>query len=248
MEYGASLLLFVGVAFLVAGSVKGVIGMGLPTVSVGVLSIVVAPAQAAALAIAPALITNIWQSLAGPNLKALLRRLWTFLGTVCIGIWFGAGLLTGDTSGRAAIALGICLMLYALLGLSSVHFRVPPRAEPWLSPVIGAITGVVTGATGIFVIPAVPYLHSLDMERDHLLQALGISFVVSSTALGIVLARHGILQATVAGVSLAAVAPALLGMVLGQLIRGRIKAATFRLCFFLGMLALGAHLALRALI
>src|SRR5262245_41771710 len=141
MEYGLSLLLFVGAVFLLAGSVKGVIGMGLPTVSVGVLSIMVAPAQAAALAIVPALITNIWQSLAGPSLKALLRRLATFFITVCVGIWLGAGLLTADGNGYAAVALGTCLILYAVLGLSSVHFKVPPGSEPWLSPLIGIISG-----------------------------------------------------------------------------------------------------------
>jgi uncharacterized membrane protein YfcA len=36
--------------------------------------------------------------------------------------------------------------------------------------------------------------------------------------------------------------------VLGQWVRGKVKPETFRLCFFLGLLALGAHLALRGLL
>jgi len=41
---------------------------------------------------------------------------------------------------------------------------------------------------------------------------------------------------------------ALIGMWLGQIVRGRVKAETFRLFFYLGLLALGAHLALRGLL
>jgi len=243
----AAHLLVIGLAFLLAGSVKGVIGMGLPTVAVGVLSLTMLPAQAAALVVAPSLVTNTWQSIAGPSLKRLLRRMWSLLIGVCVGIWLGAGLLTGDTQGYAVIALGVVLMLYALLGLANLRPKVPPAAEPWLSPLIGITTGLVAGATGIFVIPAVPYLQALDMERDDLVQALGIAFVTSTVTLGLVLAGAGVLHATMAGVSVLAIIPAVLGMAAGQFIRSRASPAVFRTCFFVGMLALGAHLASRAL-
>jgi hypothetical protein len=47
--------------FLLAGLVKGVIGLGLPTVSMGLLSLVMAPAKAASLLIVPSFVTNVWQ-------------------------------------------------------------------------------------------------------------------------------------------------------------------------------------------
>lgn len=237
---------WVALGFLLAGSVKGILGMGLPTVAVGLLSLAMPPAQAAALAIAPALITNIWQSVAGPHLRGLLRRLWPLLVCVSLGIWAGAGVITGDTKGHAAIGLGLCLMLYALVGLAAVRLRVPPRAEVWLGPLVGVVTGLVTGATGVFVIPALPYLQALDMERDEFVQALGIAFVTATLTLGAVLAQAGIFQGALAGASLAAVMPAFAGMMLGRLIRTRIPPATFRTCFFIGMLVLGSHLASRA--
>ena len=241
-------LLLVGAAFLIAGGVKGVIGMGLPTVAVGILSLAMPPAQAAAILVAPSLVTNVWQSVAGPNLKPLLRRLWTLFAGVCVGIFAGAGMLTSDSSGRAVLGLGICLIVYALLGLSAVRFHVPRRAEPWLSPLVGLATGLVTGATGIFVIPAVPYLQALDLDRDDLVQALGLSFTTSTLALAYVLTQAGILQSSLAGLSLLAIAPALAGMVAGQMVRGRIPPDAFRICFFVGMLLLGAHLALRVVL
>ena len=47
--------------FLLAGFVKGVIGLGLPTVAVGLLGLVMPPAEAAALLVVPSMVTNLWQ-------------------------------------------------------------------------------------------------------------------------------------------------------------------------------------------
>jgi len=131
--------------------------------------------------------------------------------------------------------------------LAKLRLRVPPRSERWAGPVIGAVTGVVTGATGVFVIPAVPYLGSLGLERDDLIQALGLSFTVSTLALAAGLAWHGALPLQAAATSLLALVPALAGMALGGWMRVRVRPETFRLCFFVGLLALGGELAWRGL-
>ena len=81
-----------------------------------------------------------------------------------------------------------------------------------------------------------------------MLQALGLSFTVSTITLAAALSYAGEMRASLAGPSLVALGAALIGMVLGQLLRGRIRAETFRLCFFVGLLLLGAHLALRGLL
>ena len=87
--------LFIAAVFLVAGVVKGVIGMGLPTVSMGLLALVLTPIEAAAILVIPSFATNIWQAVAGPHLKPLLRRLWPFLAGVCAGTWAGYGFMSG---------------------------------------------------------------------------------------------------------------------------------------------------------
>ena len=138
-------------------------------------------------------------------------------------------------------------MAFALLNLSPLRLSVPKRAEPWLAPVIGVATGFVSAATGVYAIPLVPYLQALGLERDGLVQALGISFTVASLALGVDLVRVGALEASVALVSLVALIPAVLGMAAGQRLRGRIREEAFRVCFLLSLLALGLHLALRTL-
>jgi uncharacterized membrane protein YfcA len=233
--------------FLLAGFVKGVIGLGLPTVSMGLLTLVMAPAKAASLLIVPSFVTNVWQLAAGPSFKRLAYRLWPMLAGVVVGTLAGTGLLTGSHAGQAAIALGLLLMLYALLGLTSVRFSVPPRVERWLGPLIGAVTGLVTAATGVFVIPAAPYLGALNLDKEDMIQALGLSFTVSTIALAVALAAGGAFALGDIGVSTAALAPALLGMAAGGAVRGRFSEKTFRLVFFGGLLVLGAHLASRAL-
>ena len=242
-----SALAAVTLTFVVAGFVKGVIGLGLPTVAMGLLAVIMTPAQAAALLVAPSLLTNVWQAM-GPELAPLTRRLWPMLLGICVGVWAGGGLLTADGGARASIGLGAVLALYGLLGLISVEFSVSARLEPWLSPLIGAVTGVVTAATGVYMIPSAPYLQAIGLKKDALVQALGLSFTVSTLALAASLVRDGALQISVAGASLLALAPALLGMGLGQWVRARVRSETFRICFFVGSLLLGAHLMLRTLI
>jgi uncharacterized membrane protein YfcA len=124
---------------------------------------------------------------------------------------------------------------------------VPAAAEPWLGLLVGAATGLVTGATGVFVVPAVPYLGSLGLERDDLVQALGLSFTVSTLALAAGLVWHGALPLGAAGTSFYALVPALTGMALGGYLRARVRPETFRLCFFAGLLALGGELVWRGL-
>lgn len=233
--------------FFIAGLVKGVIGMGLPTVAMGLLGLVMPPVEAAALLVVPSLVTNLWQLAAGPRLTALSRRFATMMLGVCLGTAVGIGLLTGGASASATTALGGVLAAYGAIGLIRVRFTVDARRERWLSPVIGLITGVLTGATGVFVIPAVPYLNSLGLDRDELIQTLGLSFTVSTVALAIGLAASGQFQAAVAGSSLLALAPAVAGMLLGQGIRNRLHPEVFRRWFFAGLLVLGMYMVIRAL-
>lgn len=240
-----TLILFIAATFVLAGFVKGVIGLGLPTIAVGILGVVMAPAQAAALLVVPNLVTNGWQIATGPGLRAIALRLWPMLAGICLGTWAGAGLLRQAKDGSATFWLGVALVLYAAVGLKAAKLRVPAGAERWLGPIIGIATGIATAATGVFVLPAVPYLQALGLDKDELVQALGLSFIVSTLALSVGLIGAGALDLGVAQSSLLALLPALAGMGVGQAIRNRISAATFKLCFFAGLLALGCYLVMR---
>lgn len=229
--------------FVLAGLVKGVIGLGLPTVAMALLALGMSPAEAAALLLVPSLLTNLWQCRPWRALPALLRdtcplHLGIFFGTLLVGAWLGA-----PSGALAGVVLGIVLVAYAAIGLRGWRWRGASRTSGLPA---GLVTGALTAMTGVFVVPAVPWLQGRFEARERLVQAMGLAFTVATLALGIQLAMHGALAAGRLGASLLLVLPALLGMVLGGWLRGRLSAMAFRRCFFGGIGALGAWILVRA--
>jgi uncharacterized protein len=237
--------IFVAAAFIVAGFIKGAVGIGLPTVVVGLLSIVMPPAQAAALMVMPALATNLWQMSAGPALGALLRRYATMIVAIFAGTFATIGLMTKQAA-FTGVALGAVLVAYGVYALWGRRFEVGRETERWASPLIGLITGCLSGATGVFVIPTVPYITSLKMTTEELVQSVGILAFVCPLALGLALASQGQFPGAVAGASLLALIPALAGMYAGVKVRRRLAAATFMRWFFVALVALGAYMVYRS--
>ncbi|WP_369824629.1 sulfite exporter TauE/SafE family protein [Pigmentiphaga sp. NML080357] len=237
-----TLVLLVLGTFFLAGAVKGVIGLGLPTVAMGLLGLAMAPVQAAALLVVPSMVTNVWQLALGGRFLYLMKRLWPLLAGVFAGTWAAAALMGTGSQPWAVRALGVALVLYAISGLLAFQLRVPVRWERSLGAVVGCTTGVITAATGVFVIPAVPYLQGLGLAKDELVQALGISFTASTLALAAALARGGALGHHEIAASLFALVPAMAGMWAGQYLRSRISPAAFRRGFFTGLGLLGLYL------
>ncbi|MFG1391788.1 sulfite exporter TauE/SafE family protein [Xanthobacter agilis] len=241
-------------ALVVAGLVKGVTGMGLPTAGIGLLSLVMSPAYAAAMIVVPSAVTNVWQFAYGARPMATARRFIGLSVGLVVGTLLGDRFLGGLASPAALPALGGVLALYGVLGLTRFALVVPPRLESWLSPLIGLLTGLVTGTTGVSVIPAAPYLQALGLGRDDLVQALGLTFTVSTFALAATLALPGgatqglFADPALVGASVVTLLPALLGMELGRRARLRLSQTLFRKVFFGGLAALGAYMLVRPLL
>lgn len=235
----------VALVFFAAGAVKGIVGLGLPTVAMGLLGLLMPVAQAAALLAVPSLATNVWQAAAGPHLAALCARLWKMQLAVIVGTFATAALFPWQDDVLARRFLGTCLLLYAAAGLAG--WRLPVATGRWAglaSVGVGAATGGVTALTGVFVLPAVPYLQSLGLAKEELAQALGLSFTTSTLALAAVLVMRGELTMATSIHSVTVLLPALCGMFVGQLVRHAMSEAVFRRCLFGGLLVLGVALAL----
>jgi uncharacterized membrane protein YfcA len=241
-----SLLILIAFAFLLAGFIKGALGLGLPTVSMGLLAVTMPPAQALAIVIVPAIVTNIWQTFAGPYLRDILRRLWPLMAGTVAGIWLNAGLLTGPYAAYGTVTLGTLLVIYAILGLSRINFKVAGRDEKWVGGIVGLATGVVSAATGVQVIPSMPYLQAIGMEKDELVQALGVFFTVATVALAFNLTTAGLLTAATALPGAVAMAASFAGMFIGQAVRHRMQPEVFRRWFLIAMIFLGLYLAVSA--
>ena len=235
-------LFLIAAAFLLAGFVKGVIGLGLPTVSMGLLAVTMPPSHALAIVIVPAVVTNIWQTFVGPYLRDIIRRLWPLMVGTVIGIWLNAGMLTGPYARYGTIVLGVLLVIYAIVGLSQFSFSVARRDEKWIGGIVGVITGVVSAATGVQVIPSMPFMQAIGMEKDELVQALGVFFMVATVALAFNLTTAGLLSASTALPGAVAMAGAFVGMSVGQAVRSRMQAEVFRHWFLIAMIFLGSYL------
>lgn len=228
--------------FLLAGVVKGVIGLGLPTVSLAALSVVVDLPVAILLMVIPSAITNLWQALDGRHFVELMRRFWPMLLASAIGVWFAYGLLLLANPKAMTGVLGVTLCAYAAMALHRGSLIPRVTREAIVSPVVGLATGALAGATGSLVMPMVPYLQALDLERDTLVQMMGISFTISTVAIGAAIVDHGGYDDRLVLVSMAALVPALIGMKLGQLLRRRISEPVFRSCLFIGLFVIGIRL------
>ena len=237
-------VLLIAFILLLAGTVKGVFGVGLPAVSMGLLALMMPPVQAAALIVVPTLLTNIWQFASGPNVARMSVRFATMMLAIAVGTAMGIAFLT-SSSPFVPLALGGVLMAYACVGLFLAPMRLPSRFENRLSPVIGLLTGIINGATSVAAVPLVPYLNSLGLSRDELIQAMGLMFTVCIAALSACLVWTGHLQFQSLGMSTLALAPGFVGLSLGRLIRIKLHADVFRKWFLIGLLALGGYMVLR---
>lgn len=237
------ILFTIAAAFLLAGFVKGTIGLGLPTVAMGLLATRMAPAHALAIVILPAVITNLWQTFAGPYLRDILRRMWPLMVGTCFGIWLAGGLMTGPYAPYTTIVLGVLLVIYGIVGLSRVRFSVARRNEKWLGGIVGLLTGVVSAATGVQTIPSMPFMQAMGMEKDELIQALGVFFTTGTVMLAFNLTGAGLMNMSIALPATIAMVAAFAGMYLGQLVRSRMDADSFRRWFLIAMMLLGFYLA-----
>lgn len=237
-----SLLALIAIVFTIAGFVKGVIGLGLPTVAIGLLAVAMTPVQALTIVIIPAIVTNIWQTFAGPYLPDIVRRLWPLMIGTVIGIWACGDLMIGPYARYGSAVLGVLLIVYSTISLRKVQFTVPPSREKAVGGAVGLVTGAVAAATGVQVIPSMPYMQSIGMEKNELVQALGVFFTTATLAQAFNLTSAGLLNASTALPGVIAMVAAFTGMFVGQAVRTRMEAETFRKWFLIALLLLGLYL------
>jgi uncharacterized membrane protein YfcA len=234
-------------AFLIGGTVKGVIGLGLPSVSLALLAITIDLTTAMALITVPTFLTNVWQALVGGNARVIVVRLWPFLFMAAITVWIGTLALTRVDLAWLSALLGVLLVIYSAVNLIGLRFTIPPHYESWLGPLLGSVNGVLMGMTGSAVVPGVMYLQAVGLSRDVLVQAMGMLFMVSGLTLSLALLQNAILTFENGMVSIGALIPAIIGMVIGQRIRQNLSESLFRKVFFVSLLVLGMYIIVKAI-
>ena len=234
-------------AILLAGLLKGIIGVGFQTVGIAFLTLITNLPNAISLLLIPSLVTNLWQAGAGGKLFTILIRLWPLIITACMMVWFGSIALTSVSLSYLSALLGVLLIVYSAFNLFGFRFEVKTKNEWWLAPFIGLINGLLTGMTGIFVVPCVFYFQAIGFRKDTLIQSMGVLFTALTLMLIVSLKTKNILTLELSGWSAFAIFPAIIGVFVGQLIRKRISEEVFKKIFFLCLILLGSFITFNAL-
>jgi uncharacterized membrane protein YfcA len=235
------LILLALAVFLLAGTVKGLVGLGLPTITIALTSLVLPLSDTIALIALPTIFTNVWQASVGGKFWAILRRQWPLMLPLMVALY-----LTMWTVGRKApdwafLVLAAVLVIYSGLGLLRIRLHIHADLERPLAPVIGVVSGFVAGLVGVPVIPLMPYLQGLDIKPTELVQTLGVVLCATSLTLTLSLLRFGLLDGPHAIVSAIACVPAIAGMWAGTQIRLRLSIEQFRLAVLWALLLTGLY-------
>ncbi len=241
-------LVLVATVFLLGGTIKGMTGLGLVTISLGLLAATLDLTTAMALLIFPALVTNIWQALVGGNSIALFKRIWTFLFFASMTIWLGSIVLISVNSSILLILLGVLIIVYSSLDLFGVRLNISPQNEKFCGPIFGIVNGVFAGMTGSFVVPGVMYLQAIGLSRDQLIQAMGMLFTLSTISLAFALNNNNLITTEHTLTSVFAIIPAMIGLIIGQQIRKTLSETRFRKIFLVSIFILGVLIIAKAVV
>ncbi len=244
MELAAiALVLF---AYAAAGFVKGTTGLGFSTTALPLIVFATGHHEAMALVLAPSIASNIVVMVQVGGFGAALRRFWPLYLGLVPGLACGLWVLSRTSPTATAAVLGIVLILYGLWGLAQPHWRLPIRWNRPLAAPVGALTGLVNGVTGSQVFPILPFLLAFDLSAALFVQAINISFTLSSVIMAIGLSQIGLITTTVLTVSVVGLLPAWAALAAGGWVRRRLSEAAFRRAVLLVLLIIGVGLIVRA--
>lgn len=230
------------IAFLLGGLVKGTVGLGLPTVSMAILSAGMDLRLAIGLMAVPAAFTNIYQASRGGAFRELFKRHWSLLIMAAIGVVIGTMILFSVDSRILTGVLGIILCLYAVLGMVTVPVKVPRRLEKILGPLTGISTGIVTGATGSLALPLMIYIDGLHFDKERFVQFTGMVAAAITIPLMLGVTGRQMFVGGMVPMAFAALIPSFIGLWVGQNLRRRLPQALFRKLVLLSLLGIGVKL------
>jgi len=129
-------ILLVAAAFVAAGFCKGVLGFGIPLVSVPILTGVMHPATTISVLAVPIVVANVWQSVEGGYTRGVIRRFWPAAVAVVVGSIIGAQFLTEVDPAATQFLIGVAVVLFSASQFRTIIVPYPGGREAWLTPVV----------------------------------------------------------------------------------------------------------------
>ena len=246
--YSLELVAIIGAAVCLGGFVKGVTGIGLPIVAITVMVNFLDPLTTFATLIIPILVTNLWQAVTSRDWKVPFKRFWLMIILFVGCLFVGAELAVTLDSKILLLVLGISVAVFATFNLIKPRERpLAPTVERIAAPFTGALGGILGGLTAIWGPPMMMLFVMLKLDKDDWVQTVGLVWFVGSVPLTYAYWQNGMLNSETAPMSLYACLPGMLGIWIGEVIRGRINQDTFRRVMLLALFVIGANLIRRAI-
>jgi uncharacterized membrane protein YfcA len=240
-------LVYAALGLLIAGLVKGAAGMGFSTTALPLLVLSLGVEKAMPLVLIPSLSSNVFVMIEAGEFGSMVRRFWLMLLCLVPGLILGIWCLAVVDKVSAAAVLGLVLVVYGVYALSRPAIRLPPHLEKPLQVPVGITNGFVNGLTGSQIFPLPPFLLTLDIKPNQFTQTNNIAFTLSSLVMMAGLTQIGFMSLPIFLVSIAGIVPTYFGVKLGDMVRARIDADTFRKMIIVVLMALGAVLIVKRL-
>jgi uncharacterized membrane protein YfcA len=241
-----SLLLTGLVVYFLAGSVKGTLGIGLPTTAVSLMAQVSDARTAIAIVIIPMAITNAWQVYRSTDVVLVWRRYWPLAVCMMVFIAIFSQVAVAIPARTLTFFLGVIVTLFAAVNL----WRQPPllarRYDLPAQVITGSIAGIMGGITGVWAPPVIAYLSASRLDKEQFVSTIGLLLLLGSLVLCVGYWRVGIIQAEIAHLSIIMLVPAMLGFAFGEQLRQRLSGDRFRIFVLLFFLVMGLNLMRRA--
>ena len=220
-------MVMAAVVFLAGGVVKGTLGIGLPLVSVPLLSLFIPATQAIALVAMPVLVSNAWQALNSGTLQGL-RRFAPLIATQLVTTLLTVPMTLSMSARALNAALGAVVLLAVALLCLPLRLQVAPEREQWWSAGIGALSGVMGGVSSLTGPLIISYLVSLRLSREVFIGSISLIYLGSAIPLYALMAWYGRLGGAELALSALALAPMALGLALGRKLRSHLSEIWFR--------------------
>ena len=226
---------------------KGVVGIGLPLVSLPVMATFIPIPKAIALLLLPSFATSVWQAFQGGLFAPSVKRFWPLRLGMAIGTPISVQMLATFDVKVLYLILGTIVAIFAALLHRSLVLPVSPQAEPWAAPVIGAASGLVGGLSMLFGPVYAMYLAGLKLDKEHFVAVIALSNVWATIVLAASMARFDLFGGTDFVASLFALIPSFAGLAIGQWLRGYINEDLFRKTLAGVLFLIGLNLIRKAL-
>ncbi|MDX1528361.1 MAG: TSUP family transporter, partial [Gammaproteobacteria bacterium] len=223
-------------------------GIGIPMVSIALLSLVISVPQAVTLLPVPILMANTWQAFRGGRFRSSLRRFRLLIAALALGMIVGAMLLKHVDDRVLQAVIGLAVIVFSITSLSTPTLRVPAVLERPLGTAAGAVGGVLGGMSSLFGPPILMFLVSLKLPKDEFVAVVGAIYLLGGLFLLAALAGVRVLGGQEFLLSALAAPLLLAGMALGQRLRERISQEAFRKGLLITVMLIGVSLLVRAVL